>query len=320
MISSSRVGQHYKEVNIVDYLSSRFTYRPAKEWTEFVVEGRISVNDLVCDSSTLVTQGDSVACDLPDSPVPPDVNLNYSIIYEDEWLLGVNKPSALLVHDKRRYWQANLIYDIRQNHIPPHPEANLINRLDRNTSGVILLARNNGMLREMQFLFQEKEVNKEYLAVVLGVPEKSKGSISEPIAKLDSLPGVYRFGVDRVNGKTASTSYEVLETFQGKYSLLKLCPQTGRTHQLRVHCHSLGHTILGDKLYSMTDHEYLAWASLEKPEHEELINRQALHCLKTSFKHPRLKDLCVIKADLPEDFKVLFSKLGWENQELLASL
>ncbi len=310
MIVSSKVTHHYKQVPIVDYLADRFTYRSADEWLAFVENGRISLNNQPTTPATRVTQGDVVRCDLPDPPLPNDVNFDYSIIYEDEWLLGINKPGNLHVHDSRRYAQANLIYHVREKHEPPYPETTLVNRLDRDTSGVIILARDTETLKLMQNLFRAKQVEKTYQAVVHGIPSAEDGVIDLPIGKLESLPGVHRYGVDAMNGKTAVTHYHTLQTYNDQYALLQLHPKTGRTHQLRVHCQAIGHPIVGDKLYTMTDKEFLAWVQTKERLPNERIARQALHCASTSFTHPHTKRPCAISAPLPQDFLSLLEAIS----------
>lgn len=309
MIVSSKVTQHYKQVLIVDYLASRFTYRPQEEWLAFVQNGRISVNNKISTAATLVTQGDLVRCDLPDPPIPADVNFDYSIIYEDEWFIAANKPGNLRVHDSRQYAQANLIYLIREKHEPPYPEASLINRLDRDTSGVIILARDTETLKLIQEAFKTQQVKKEYLALVAGIPASTNGVIDLPISKMKSPFGVHRYGVDEENGKTAVSHYETVQTFGSQYALLKLQPQTGRTHQLRVHLHAIGHPIVGDKLYHMSDEAFLDWVQTRQPLPNELIARQALHCIRNSFVHPYTNKSLTLEAPLPKDFQDLLSQI-----------
>lgn len=309
---SSKVTAVYKQTPVLDYLAGRFTYRSRDEWAGLVADGRVSCNGRVCTPDTIVTQGDVVACDLPDVELPEKFDFNYQIIYEDEWLLGINKPGHLLVHDKRQFAQANLIYHLRVRHEPPYPEARLANRLDKDTSGVILAARDSETLRQMQQLFAGQQVKKEYLAVVRGVPSPRSGVIDLPIDRVDSLPGVYRFGVVE-GGKTAVTHYETAQTFGDRYALLRLFPQTGRTHQLRVHLQAIGHTIVGDVLYTLPDAEYLAWFATRQPLPHEPIARQALHCARVEFGHPGTARPCVMAAPLPPDMEELLKRLngGW---------
>ncbi|HID54573.1 MAG TPA: RluA family pseudouridine synthase, partial [Anaerolineae bacterium] len=243
---SSKVPPQFKQTPVLDYLAARFTYRSHDEWADLLAEGRVSGNGRILTPSDTITQGDLITCDLPET-APPPTNFDYQIIYEDEWLLGINKPADLRVHGKRRYAQANLIYHLRRLRQPPYPEATLINRLDKDTSGIILIARDPETLRLMQQLFREKKVEKEYLAVVHGVPDPAAGVIDRPIGQMKSLPGVYRYGVME-GGKTAVTHYKTIQTF-GKpanqpqkhsrnthhasrithFALLRLHPQTGRT-------------------------------------------------------------------------------------------
>ncbi|NJN54830.1 MAG: RluA family pseudouridine synthase [Anaerolineae bacterium] len=247
---SSKVTAAYKQTAVLDYLAGRFTYRSRAEWLDLVAHGRVTRNGQPCTVDTIVTQGDVVGCDLPDMPLPEKFDFNYQIVYEDDWLLGINKPGHLLVHDKRQFAQANLIYHLRVLHQPPHPEAKLANRLDKDTSGVVLAARDSQTLQMMQQLFAGQQVQKEYLALVRGVPTPAAGVIDLPVDRLHSLPGVYRFGVVE-GGKTAVTHYETVQTFGEQFALLRLFPKTGRTHQLRVHLQAIGHTIVGDVLYSL---------------------------------------------------------------------
>lgn len=302
---SSKVPPQFNQTPILDYLAARFTYRSHDEWADLLAEGRVSGNGRNLTPTDTITQGDLITCDLPDT-APPPTNYNYQIIYEDEWLLAINKPADLRVHAKRRYAQANLIYHLRRLRQPPYPEATLINRLDKDTSGIILLAKDGETLRLMQRLFREKQVEKEYLAVVHGVPDPAAGMIDRPIGKMKSLPGVYRYGM-MVGGKTAVTHYETRQTFNDQYALLRLYPQTGRTHQLRVHLSALGHPIVGDRLYAMSDAAYLAWCENKTPH--PLIQRQALHSAAVQFNHPHTQQTCRLTTPLPADIQSLIVNL-----------
>lgn len=314
MILSSKVTPKYKQLPLIDYLSNRFTYRMREEWLGLVQDGRVTCNGRACPPDTIVHQGDVVACELPDEPLPDSINFDYEIVYEDQWFLGINKPGNLLVHDKRRFAQANLIYHLRVRHEPPYPEARLVNRLDKDTSGVVIAARDSQTLTLMHQLFVGQKVEKEYLAVVRGVPSPPTGVIDLPVDKLDSLPGVHRFGVVD-GGKTAVTHYQTVQTFGDQYALLRLFPKTGRTHQLRVHLQAIGHTIAGDVLYTLPDEAYLAWFDDKRPFPHEPIMRQALHCARVQFEHPVAARPCTIEAPLPADMQALLKALAVEDSE-----
>jgi 23S rRNA pseudouridine1911/1915/1917 synthase len=306
---SSKVTAPYKQTAVADYLAARFTYRSLAEWQALVAEGRVFCNGVPCLPTTLVRQGDVVACDLPDF-TPANVNFAYRLIYEDEWLLGVDKPAGLRVHSRGKFVTANLIYHLRYEHQPPYPEAHLVNRLDAQTSGVVVLARETAVLQAMSALFAQGEVEKVYQAVVCGVPSPAAGTIDQPIGQVKGGSGVKRFGVVE-GGKTAVTHYQVLQTFGDTHALLELRPQTGRTHQLRVHLAAIGHPIVGDALYQMDDAAYLAWVERGiHAGHMDRIRRQALHCAITRFAHPVTGQPITFTAPLPADIAALLDGLG----------
>ncbi len=306
MIVSSKVTAVYHKKSLLDYLAGRFTYQTRDKWQGRIVAGDVTCNGRSATPNQTVHQGDLVACNLPDPPLP-SVNLNYHIVYEDEWLLGVNKPSNLRSHGSGRFIQANLIYQLRHKHTPPYPEATLINRLDKDTSGIVLLARDKETLRQVQKQFAERTVKKQYLAVVAGIPNFTHLEIDQPIARLPSAKGVYRFGIVD-EGKPAQTVVDVIRPLPPNHALLRLTPKTGRTHQLRVHLAALGHPIVGDRLYSMNDAAFLAWCEDKKSDGLSLP-RQALHCQQTTIWHPHLQRPLTITASLPSDILTFLQTL-----------
>mgnify|MGYP001264947384 CR=1 FL=1 len=304
---SSKVTAAFKQVPIADYLAARFTYRSLDGWRELVSDGRVFCNDLPGQADTLVTQGDVVACDLPDF-TPASVNFDYTIIYEDEWLLGINKPAGLRVHSLGKFVTANLMYHLRYQHQPPYPEAQLVNRLDAHTSGVVVVAQDKETVAALARQFERGQVVKTYLAVVVGAPAAAERVIDLPIGKVAGGE-ITRYGVVE-GGKTAVTHYRVLQTFGREYALLELRPHTGRTHQLRVHLAALGHRIVGDALYAMDDAAYLAWRQEGRHQGEmALIARQALHCAATELVHPANGRIVQLTAPLPADMIELLGKL-----------
>ncbi len=306
MIVSSKVTAVFHQKPLLDYLAGRFTYQTRATWQARVEAGDVTCNGHSATPHQIVRQGDVIACDLPEPPLP-DVNLDYKIVYEDEWLLGVNKPGNLKVHGHGRFIQANLIYQLRHNHMPPYPEATLINRLDRDTSGVVLLARDNDTLREVQTQFAARTVKKTYLAVVHGIPNWTIREVDLPIGRLPSAEGIYRFGV-MDDGKPAQTMLEVIRPFPPNYALVRLTPKTGRTHQLRVHLAALGHPIVGDSLYTMSDTDFLAQFAVGG-SNEAPRPRQALHCAQTIIWHPHQKRPLTINAPLANDIQTFLKTI-----------
>ena len=220
-----------------------------------------------------------------------------SILYEDEDVLVVNKPAGILVHPVGGHYEdtlSNMVsayYQKQNQDITIRP----VGRLDKDTSGAVMFAKNKIAAAR----FSQKNCNsgfeKEYLAIVSEIPGNPKDEISSP---LDRCPGKpLKMQVDS-NGKTAFTSYEIEKTFSAS-ALLRVRITTGRTHQIRVHMASIGHPLLGDRLYGT-----------EKSLSLKGFSRTALHAACVQFKQPFSGQIIRIEAPLPEDFKAyLFNKI-----------
>lgn len=287
---SSKVTADFKNVPLIDYLATRFKYLSRDEWLVRIENGRISHNDQLCQAETLVTQGDIVTYTMPDDAEPRQ---DYTVLYEDDWMMAVDKAPDLLVHAVGPFIRENLIYQLRTWHTPPLPDIHLVNRLDRDTSGVILLAKSKDILRQMSALFAETAVQKTYLAIVHGQPAQPSGTIDHPIIKLPKDDGPPRFAPsDDPKAKTAVTHYETVEPLGNKHTLLRLFPKTGRTHQLRVHLLAIGCPIVGDKVYGRSD----------------TAQRQYLHCHSNTFIHPHTQTQTTITAPLPADMQTFINE------------
>lgn len=218
-------------------------------------------------------------------------NLEYNelplnIIYEDQDILAVNKTDGLVVHPIKNYPNKTLIngimYYLKATELRPR----LINRLDKDTSGLVLFSKNLYAHNHIQKQLKYREIKKTYLALVEGHLEKKIATINAPITRVDEKSIRRKVSSE---GQEAITKYEVLEEFSD-YSLLRIYPITGRTHQIRVHMNFLGHPLLGDELYGKKSY---------------LIGRQALHAESIEMKMPWLEENKKIIAPLPFDMKVL---------------
>jgi 23S rRNA pseudouridine1911/1915/1917 synthase len=305
---SSKVPGGFKNALIVDYLSTRFTYFSAEQWGELVANGRLTLNNQPVTLETRVRQGNTVTYDMPD-PAPPK-DLDVSVVYEDEWLLGVNKPPGFRVHSQGKFVTENLIYYLRYQHNPAFPEADLVNRLDANTSGVVVLAKDKETLRQMSDYFKTGQVEKTYLAVVVGQPQPANGVIALPLGKVPGSKTARQQVMDEGEGKTAVTHYQTLETLGANHALVQLQPKTGRTHQLRVHMAAIGHPLVGDALYQMDDAAFMDWLENGRsPDQLPYLQRQALHSATTQFTHPVTGKICRLEASLPADMVQLIETL-----------
>lgn len=211
-------------------------------------ENRILVNGESRYTNYAVSPGDRVTLllDEPEPEYPPE-DVPLAILYEDSHILVVDKPAGMLIHPSRHRDTGTLAnavvgyYRGTGQHCAFHP----LTRLDRDTFGVVLLAKNS----HIHALLQEEKPRKTYQALVYGCPEQSEGVIDAPIDRLP-LPSLLR--CVSPGGKPSRTEYRVLRRFEG-HSLLELIPVTGRTHQLRLHCAHMGHPILGDPQYGTAE-------------------------------------------------------------------
>lgn len=236
--------------------------------------------------------------------------LNPQIIFEDTSLLVIDKPAGIVVNraetakeETIEDWaEFKLAKEIKEEKDSVFKlRAGIVHRLDKETSGLLLIAKNNRSFLNLQSQFKERTVTKKYLTLVHGVLEPAKGNINAPI---DRLPwNRERFGVFP-GGREAVTDYKVetqyIASLQNeKYSLLEITPHTGRTHQIRVHLKYLGHPVVGDKLYA---------GRKTARKDRKFCARQFLHAAYIQFIHPETGKLLQLSSPLPSDLqKVLFS-------------
>ncbi len=217
---------------------------------------------------------------MTDYQPPPHKDLN--ILFKDESLLILNKPSGLLsVPGRGKDKQDCMISRVQIK----YPEALIVHRLDMATSGLLVLARNKQIHRQLSLLFQERKVKKEYTAVVDGIIEIDSGEIDLPL--ITDWPNRPKQKVDYENGKASKTLFYVLKRDKkNTVTRVLLKPETGRTHQLRIHMQSTGHAILGDNLYANN-------------ETKEKSDRLLLHANYLRFKHPVTENIIEVKCEIP---------------------
>ena len=220
--------------------------------------------------------------------VPTKMKLD--ILYEDESLLILNKPAGIPVHPSMEHYSDSLSNGVKYyfNQISLKRKIRPVNRLDRNTSGIVIFAKNQYIQECLIKQMKTDNLKKEYLALANGNLSKKEQIISAPISRKGN--SIIERCVN-ANGSEAITIVELLKNFDN-YSLIKCILKTGRTHQIRVHMQFINHPILGDTLYGIPSN---------------LINRQALHAYKVSFTHPITKENISIIAELQEDMKKLIN-------------
>ena len=217
--------------------------------------------------------------------IPTPIPLN--IIYEDEALLILDKPAGIAVHPSISHYTDSLANGVKYyfDTIGLKRKIRPVNRLDLNTSGLIVFAKNEYVQECLIQQMQTNEFKKEYLAIVHGIFENVQGTINLPIARKEN--SIIERCISE-NGQEAITHYEVLKT-SNDLSLVHCILQTGRTHQIRAHMSAIGHPLVGDTLYG--------------PNFSDSITRQALHSYKISFIHPISHQIVSFTSELPDDIK-----------------
>lgn len=223
----------------------------------------ITVNGQPAKANTKLKAGDEVRLQNNTQPAQP---VELPVLYEDNDVIVINKPTGILTHAKGALNDEFTVAEFMRSRTTDNPEGNrpgIVHRLDRGTSGVLIGAKNNEAKRWLQKQFSERKAKKTYIALVVGAPENDEALIQLPIERNPKKPQTFRVGA---SGKPAETHYEVMQKFQG-YTLLRLKPTTGRTHQLRVHLHYLHCPIVGDEFYGTPEPRlgrlFLHAASLE---------------------------------------------------------
>lgn len=259
-----------------------------------IAAGAVRLDGRAARAGALLRAGQIIEMD----PAPP-VDLSHieaceiplDILFEDDALLAINKPPGLVVHPAPGNWQGTLVSALLHHWGGSLPgldamRPGIVHRLDKDTSGVLVIAKDPASLADLAAQFHDRTVRKQYVALVWGKLAKDSGTIREPIGR---NPVHRKQMAIRPGGRAAETGFEVIERL-GNVTFVRLHPRTGRTHQLRVHLASIGHPIVGDSTYGRG-----------RPHLEPTMTRQALHAERLQFTHPRTAQRVELIAPLAED-------------------
>lgn len=279
--------------NVIQVLKEQFLLSD-RLTTKLKKANKIYLNNLPTYTKSTVTVGDTVTVLIDfeeDNSNIVATNIPLNIIYEDEYLLVINKPANLAIHPSILHFDNSLSNGVKFyfDKLGLKKKIRIVNRLDRNTSGLVVFAKNEYIQECLIKQMKTKEFEKEYLAIIQGVLDVKTGTLNFPIARKEGSI------IERTvapNGDIAITHYDVINEFN-KLSLVHIILETGRTHQIRVHFSHINHPILGDTLYGNPS---------------SLINRQALHSYKLTFVHPVTKKTLHLEAPLPADMQAVLNQ------------
>ena len=291
----------YLHIHMQDYSRS--------EIQRAIQSGGITVNGRPTKPGYKVRRNDKLRIQMPepvhDHAAPEDIPLD--ILYQDEFLAVVNKPADMVVHPAKGNWSGTLVNALQflfRDQLSSENgafRAGIVHRLDKDTSGVILIAKDDWTHRELAMQFETRKVFKEYVALTAGELERDTDYIEGAI-KMHPHDRLRMVVSDDPDAKHALSYYEVLERFRG-HTLVKIQPRTGRTHQIRVHLLHVGCPVLSDKIYGGRGQVKLSDLVPGADPDEVLIGRQALHAFRLRFQHPRKGTWIEAEAPLPPDMR-----------------
>ncbi len=307
-----RVGNNLKYRRLDKYLGGRFNQFSRSRLQKLIKEQGVNVNGRSAKPSHKLNAGDEIDLILPPREIreiiPEDIPIN--VIFEDDEMIVINKQANLIVHPARSHTHGTLVnglvyYFKDLSSVNGDLRPGIVHRLDRNTTGVMCVAKTDHAHWKLSRQFSDRTVSKTYIAIVHGVPELTADCINKPLGVHPRMREKYAV---RADGKPSVSYYEVLEEFAG-YSLVKLRLETGRTHQLRVHMQYIKHSIVADDMYGGKMVYDWQIENREPDVAEPLMGRVALHAWRLEIKHPTTDELLKFEAPMPEDMQRLLDKL-----------
>ncbi len=288
---------------------------------KLIADQMILVNGKTVAKNHILKGGELISVTIPP---PPEIDMkgediSLDIFFEDNYLVVVNKPAGMVTHPAAGHYSGTLVNALiyhfgKLAHGSGHERAGIIHRLDKDTSGLILVAKTDDIYLKLQQQMQKREIKRTYLALVCGHMKDNEGVIELPIGR--SIKDRKKMVVTNVKSREAKTSYRLIDRFRS-YDLLEVQLHTGRTHQIRVHFSHLGHPVFGDPEYGGR-HKWLG--GMFAPERQlarrllELIDRQTLHAQRLEFTHPATQKAILLKTDPPEDIKMVLETLDKEGR------
>nr|WP_296044334.1 RluA family pseudouridine synthase [uncultured Blautia sp.] len=295
------ITEENSNIRIDRYLAEQCPDLSRSYIQKLVKDGAVFVNNRQIKANYKVQPQDQVILTIPDMQVPDILpeNIPLDVLYEDQWLLIVNKPKDMVVHPSAGHMEGTLVNAVMA-HCGEHLSGingvlrpGIVHRIDKDTTGALLICKDDTVHRDLAEQLKVHSIKRRYRAIVQGNLKEDQGTVDAPIGRHPT--DRKKMAVNYKNGKEAVTHYQVLERF-GNATYIECRLETGRTHQIRVHMASLGHPLLGDTIYG----------SSKNPYH---LQGQALHAMILGFVHPITREYLEFQAPLPEYFIKLLDKL-----------
>ena len=307
-IVTHTVDDHHDGCRADNFLRDRYAHFSRNKLQGWIDEGRIVMDGKRLKASTTLRPGDALKVLTQQTEEPP-VTIKFGILFEDEHVLVVDKPGNLPVHPAGKFLFNTLLMQLRAQRGRPY---HLIHRLDRETSGVVLLAKDPITAASLVRQFRERTTEKRYSAIVIGHPPEDKFTVDADIGSANSFIRLKMQAYPKGTGKLeALTHFTVLKRADNGLALVDCELKTGRQHQIRVHLSYAGFPVIGDKLYGDDDNIFLDHIN-RRPMSEEVrlklaIERHGLHSRSLKFFHERANRWLEIESPLPDDMKGLLS-------------
>jgi 23S rRNA pseudouridine1911/1915/1917 synthase len=310
-----KVENYLSGCRVDTFLAKHFRSYTPWRMHRMVRAGLVTVEGVLAAPDRRVFTDETVSIQLlepPDNLMPAE-EIRFGVIFEDQWLLIVNKPAGLIVHPTGQNPSGTLTNAVQHyldqtSSFPGEFKPGVVHRLDRDTSGAVALAKDHLSHRLLSMQFQRERISKSYLALVDGVVKQDSGTIDLPIGRARSgASALMTCQADAVDAKPSKTNYEVVERYS-RHTLVKAKPRTGRLHQIRVHFSTIGHPVVADDFYGMLgelkpERERPAAGEPSAAPMSPYISRQALHALELSFAHPMTGEWHTFAAPIPEDLE-----------------
>ena len=289
-----------KDIRIDVFISQKLVHISRSSVQKLIADGNVTVNGKAIKANYKVQVNDTIKILIP----PPEIldveaeNIPLEIVYEDDDLAVINKPHGMVVHPAAGHYSGTMVnglmYHLKNlSTINGIMRPGIVHRLDKNTSGLMLVAKNDKSHNYLADCLKEHSIKRIYYALVEGVIKEDEGEINAPLGR--SIKDRKKRAVTVKNSKEAITNYWVVERYD-KYTLMKLRLKTGRTHQIRVHMKHIGHPVVGDDIYGSKVNKFG-------------LEGQLLHSKILGFVHPSTKEYMEFESELPEYFLRVLNKI-----------